>query len=162
MGVTTGGFGLFAGGSGGGVNTDTVTFDYFNTTSYLTVDGLTVFFGKSAAINASGTSGFTPCVPLPTGKIVKVIVGVYSSGSLATTELSTLSLLTTTTNRYDTVNLISSSFSLATGASVRQNFQSFDVDIDVVAGESCMQLALATFVTNPTVQLAVSVLMTLP
>lgn len=161
MGVTTGGFGLFAGGSGGGVNTDTVTFDYFNTTSYLTVDGLTVFFGKSAAINASGANGFTPCVPLPTGKIVKVIVGVYSSGSLATTELSTLSLLTTTTTRYDTTNLISSSFSLATGV-VRQNFQSFDVDIDVVAGESCMQLALATFVTNPTVQLAVTVLMRLP
>lgn len=142
------------------LNGKLATFNYFNTTSYLTVDGLTVFFGKSAAINAAGASGFTNCVPLPSGKIVKVIVGVYSSASSATTELSTLSLLSTTTTRYDTTNLISSSFSLATGA-IRQNFQSFTVDIDVVAGESCMQLALATFVTNPTVILDVTVLMRL-
>lgn len=161
MGLTTGGFGLFAGGSGGSVSTDTATFSYFNTTSYVTVDGATVYFGKTAAVNTSGAAGFTSPVPLPSGKIVKVIVGVYSSGSLASTELSTLSLLTTTTTRYDTANLISSSFSLVT-TPVRQNYQSFDVDIDVVAGESCIQLALANFTTNPTVQLVVTVLMTLP
>ena len=136
------------------------TFDYFNTTSYATVDGATVYFGKTTAVNTSGSAGFTSPVPLPSGKIVKVIVGVYSSASLASTELSTLSLLTTTTTRYDTTNLISASFSLYTGA-IRQNFQSFNVNIDVVAGVSCMQLDLATFATNPSVQIFVSVLMRL-
>lgn len=136
------------------------TFDFWNILPYATVDGATVYFATNYAMNSTGTVGFQTPLPLASGKIVKVLVGVYSSASLASAELGTLTLLTTTTTRFDTPHLISSSVTFETGTN-RQNFQSFTVDIDVSQGMSCMQLELPTFATNPTIQMRVILLMRL-